>query len=382
MDFYNLSIYAVTYRDIAQSVFGLNDNEAIEKMRITVNNWQNFGVVLGAFLFGPLGDRWGRAAVLKFSILIYSVATFIGLFTNNLTLFIALRFICGIGLACEFSISNVLIAESTSANKANWYSTVLYASGILGGLLASILGFLSWKLLFYIGSFGGIIILILRNQLSESSLFLKIRQQKNSQNGQISKLWSPKNRYLTLKFYIIGIGFHLLISYMFLYPSKMQLELKPELAVKMLLLYFFVGGIIGTVIVGYYINLKQNYTKYLLINFLLCIPVCAVFPWVNQDFFAIYCLVLGIIAGGIPIATVQLVARSYGTDIRSTASSFLFGLGRWTNIAINTVLNIFLSSTYLSEIMIISAILIFAISCITIIKIKDTYARSTDFVET
>lgn len=381
LDFYNLSIYSVAYRDIAESVFGLTATEDIEKMRITVNNWQNLGVVLGAFLFGPLGDKWGRVAVLKVSIFLYSVATFAGLFVNDLPLFIALRFICGVGLACEFSISSVLIAESAPANKANWYSTMLYASGILGGLCSSILGFSSWKLLFYIGSFGGIVILLLRSRLRESAIFLKFSQQKSTREGQIRKLWRPQNRYLTLKFFLTNIGFHLLISYMFLYPSRMKLELEPGIAVKMLLLYFFIGGIIGTVIVGYYINIWRNYTRYLLVNYLLCIPLCVVFPWVNQSFFAPYCIVLGILAGGIPVAGVQLIARSYGANIRSTASNLLFGLGRSANVGINIGLAMFLNHAYLTEIMLISAVIIFGLASIIVSRIKDTYTQSPDFLE-
>lgn len=382
LDYYNLTIFSISYRDIAQSVFGLTDTGEIEKMRISVNNWQNLGVVLGSFIFGPLGDKWGRVSVLKFSIFIYSVATFLGIFTDNLTIFTALRFICGVGLACEFSISSVLITELAPAKRANWYSTMLYASGIAGGLLASVLGFSSWKLLFYIGSLGGLAILLLRSQLRESKIFLNFsKTQSQNKSGQFRLLLKPKNLILTLKFFSLNIGFHLLISYIFLYPSHMPIELSPKIAVKMLLMYFFIGGIIGTAIAGYYVNRKKKYTPYLIASSLISIPICAVFPWINQSLFAPYCLILGMIAGGYPVASIQLVTRSYGANIRSTASNVIFGLGRSTNVLINIVLASLLSYSGLSLIMIWSAVVVFSICTLIMLKTKDTYASSVDYLE-
>ncbi|MGL4347694.1 MAG: MFS transporter, partial [Chitinophagaceae bacterium] len=122
MDFYDLTIFSVGYYDISRELFGIYDVNMIQKLRLSITNWQNLGVVLGAFFFGALGDKIGRVKIIKYSILLYSLSTLLSPFIQNIFLFTALRFLAGVGLACEFSTSNVLITELLSKKWANWSS--------------------------------------------------------------------------------------------------------------------------------------------------------------------------------------------------------------------------------------------------------------------
>lgn len=389
MDFYNLSIYAISYNDIAVQMWGITDPDAIQRTRIVVNNWQNLGIVLGAILFGVLGDKIGRVAVLRYSIFLYASATIASVYAPFIGLFTVLRFICGLGLACEFSVSAVLIMELVPPARANWYASFLYLFGIVGGLIASILGWLFWEfweLLFYVGSAGGFIILALRAKLKESDLLLDTKRREVAGKaiswGKVTDLWARKNRMKTLRLYVLGAVFQLLISYMFFYPSFMQINMQPGASVKLLLQYFFIGGIIGTLVAGYFIKRRKNYKQYFVFSYAVCLVVTTTFPFVNDVFFIPYCLVLGMVAGGHPVAWIQLVSKSYGTNIRSTATNFLFAMGRLTNIVLNAVLVHILSwGKGFSYVLIGSGVFVIGLSLYVLGKISDRYDASVDFTD-
>lgn len=370
-------------------MWGITDPDAIQRTRIVVNNWQNLGIVLGAILFGVLGDKIGRVAVLRYSIFLYASATIASVYAPFIGLFTVLRFICGLGLACEFSVSAVLIMELVPPARANWYASFLYLFGIVGGLIASILGWLFWEfweLLFYVGSAGGFIILALRAKLKESDLLLDTKRREVAGKaiswGKVTDLWARKNRMKTLRLYVLGAVFQLLISYMFFYPSFMQINMQPGASVKLLLQYFFIGGIIGTLVAGYFIKRRKNYKQYFVFSYAVCLVVTTTFPFVNDVFFIPYCLVLGMVAGGHPVAWIQLVSKSYGTNIRSTATNFLFAMGRLTNIVLNAVLVHILSwGKGFSYVLIGSGVFVIGLSLYVLGKISDRYDASVDFTD-
>src|ERR1700677_1770755 len=53
---------------------------------------------VGAFIFGRLGDRWGRKPALMLDILCYSILGALGAFAPNLWVFLALRTLFGIAM--------------------------------------------------------------------------------------------------------------------------------------------------------------------------------------------------------------------------------------------------------------------------------------------
>lgn len=383
MDFYDLTIFSVGYHDIITQLFGIHDENTIQQLRMNISNWQNLGVVLGAFIFGILGDKIGRVGIIKYSILLYSLATLLSIFTKDIFLFTALRFLAGVGLACEFSTSNVLIAELMPKKWANWCSVLLYVFGIMGGFFATVLGFLSWKIMFLIGGTGGLLIFVLRRNLKESTLLLEIMEkQKNITRGNVFSLFSKTNFSKTFKFYIINILFYILVSFMFLYPQYMHLDMDISMATKFLLLYFFIGNLLGTLIAGLWIHYLKNYASYMLVNFLLMLFLLPIFPLIGKDSFALYCILFGIFAGGTPIAWVQLMSKSFGTNIRNTATNFIFGLGRFTGILLNMILITCISYQFnLLYIMIFTSILFSVISIITMLFIKNNYHQNLNYTE-
>ncbi|WP_162509247.1 MFS transporter [Thermogymnomonas acidicola] len=64
-----------------------------------------------AFIFGPLGDRYGRFRVLAISIALYGVGSVLSGLSTNAYEFMAFRFITGLGIGAEWFVGGTSVAE-------------------------------------------------------------------------------------------------------------------------------------------------------------------------------------------------------------------------------------------------------------------------------
>ena len=77
---------------------------------------------VGGLLFGPLGDRFGRAKMLTLTVLIYSLFTGLTFFSHRYWDFALYRFLTGMGVGGVFGLAVALIAETlpAGARPARW----------------------------------------------------------------------------------------------------------------------------------------------------------------------------------------------------------------------------------------------------------------------
>lgn len=70
---------------------------------------------IGGMVFGPLGDKFGRARMLAISIATYSMFTSLCFFSHSWQQFAAFRFLTGLGIGGVFGLAVSLIAETVPA---------------------------------------------------------------------------------------------------------------------------------------------------------------------------------------------------------------------------------------------------------------------------
>src|SRR3979411_2867434 len=70
---------------------------------------------VGAFIFGLLGDKFGRRIPLMADIIFYSVMELLTAFAPNFTGCLVLRAVCGIGMGGEWGLGASLAMESLAA---------------------------------------------------------------------------------------------------------------------------------------------------------------------------------------------------------------------------------------------------------------------------
>lgn len=145
------------------------------------------GWATGGLIFGVLGDRVGRAKVMLWTILIYSICTGLSAFSVGFWDFAAYRFLTGLGVGGEFAVGISLVAE-VMPNRARPFALGLLQAlsavgnvsaalmnislGVVegGGHLANAAGetpFRAWRILFLIGTLPALLAILIRRNLKE-----------------------------------------------------------------------------------------------------------------------------------------------------------------------------------------------------------------------
>jgi putative MFS transporter len=112
----------------------------VQKIGISLLNWQMFGMLLGGIFWGILGDKKGRLSVLFGSILLYSLANLANAMVQNTSQYALLRFISGFGLAGELGAGITLVSETLQSNKRGYGATLVASVGLFGAVIAGTVG--------------------------------------------------------------------------------------------------------------------------------------------------------------------------------------------------------------------------------------------------
>lgn len=371
IDFYDLTIMGVSYNELLREQFNILDQTTIQQTYLLISNCQTIGIFIGAITFGIIGDKIGRVAAIRYSILLYSFSTIAAVFTHSLPLFITFRILAYIGLATEFSTSTVLILELFKAKSAAWGTAILYSFGVLGGLLATSIGFVSWRAMFLFGGIAGILLYLARSHIQESEKFLSAKANSILQPSNQKEVFLTKHHIkLILAYFAMMLPFYLVITSMFIFPNFIIKEYTPSYAIKILLLGFFIGNIISSLLSAFFVNHKKSFVFICLVLFIILSNIYQLIP---ENALLLFSLALGLIGGGYPIVVTQMTAQSFPIMVRSTACNLLTALGRASSIFFNTCLALWIAKP---EVFInnshILAVVIFMVSAGSLLYLKLT----------
>jgi SHS family lactate transporter-like MFS transporter len=147
---------------------------------------------VGAFIFGRLGDRWGRKPALMLDILCYSILGALAAFSPNLTVFLILRALFGVAMGGEWGLGSSLAMESIPPRARGLVSGILQCGYPTGFLLAAIAygvlygqtfgGFtlfgltfgsytIGWRAMFLLSVLPAFLVLFIRSGVPESPAF-------------------------------------------------------------------------------------------------------------------------------------------------------------------------------------------------------------------
>jgi MFS transporter, SHS family, lactate transporter len=138
---------------------------------------------VGAFIFGLLGDRFGRRIPLMADIIFYSLMELLTAFAPNFTVFLILRALFGIGMGGEWGLGASLAMESLPTQARGLFSGILQQGYAFGYLLAAlvywiIFPFFGWRGLFVAGALPAILVIYIRAHVPESPVWERHRREK------------------------------------------------------------------------------------------------------------------------------------------------------------------------------------------------------------
>src|SRR5213592_193871 len=134
---------------------------------------------VGAFIFGLLGDKFGRRIPLMADIIFYSVMELLTAFAPNFTVFLILRALFGIGMGGEWGLGASLAMESLPTQARGLFSGILQQGYAVGYLLAAVAYFLvfnffpyfGWRTMFVIGVLPALLVVYIRFGVTESPVW-------------------------------------------------------------------------------------------------------------------------------------------------------------------------------------------------------------------
>src|SRR5213082_2251937 len=138
---------------------------------------------LGAFIFGWLGDRFGRCIPLMIDIVFYSIIELLAAFAPNFGTFLLLRALFGIGMGGEWGLGASLAMESLPTRTRGLFSGILQQGYAAGYLLAALVYWVvfphfGWRGLFIAGAVPALLVDYIRARVPESQVWHRARAQQ------------------------------------------------------------------------------------------------------------------------------------------------------------------------------------------------------------
>ena len=140
---------------------------------------------LGAFIFGWLGDRFGRRIPLMIDIVFYSVIELLTAFAPNFGTFLLLRALFGIGMGGEWGLGASLAMEALPTPARGLFSGILQQGYAFGYLLAALVYWIvfpifGWRGLFVAGALPALLVIYIRAHVPESPVWQRNRATRKS----------------------------------------------------------------------------------------------------------------------------------------------------------------------------------------------------------
>lgn len=160
-----------------------------------------WGMFLGALIWGPITDRYGRKVGFIGTVLGFSLLTGVTAFTENVYQFGALRFVTGMCLGGMIPVNTALVSEYVAAQHRGRFVSILTVLWPFGLLIAALAGLslvtqYGWRVLFYIGVLPAFLTIFVGLKVPESPRWL-IAQGRVDEARKVLKTLGAKEEDVT-----------------------------------------------------------------------------------------------------------------------------------------------------------------------------------------
>jgi MFS family permease len=128
-----------------------------------------------AFLWGPVGDKFGRVRTLMLTVVWYSVFTFLSALVTNVWQLAVLRLLAGIGIGGEWAMGGTFVAEEWPENRRRAGAGYMHTGYYVGIFLAALANYVvgthfghdAWRVMFAVGGLPALVLAWVRHGVTE-----------------------------------------------------------------------------------------------------------------------------------------------------------------------------------------------------------------------
>ncbi len=386
VDMYDLFLFSVV-RVPSLKALGVADDKLLPE-GVFLLNMQLAGLLIGGVLWGIMGDKKGRLSVLFGSIILYSLANMANGLVQTLPQYAALRFIAGVGLAGELGAGITLVAELLPQKLRGYGAVIVSTMGVLGGILAYFVADLfEWRISYFVGGGLGLLLLILRINVFESGLFLKIKSEKIDR-GDIMMIFGNGKR---LKKYFLaivaGMPIWFVVGVLVTFSpefGKAHGLLHAIIAGKAVMLSFL-GQTFGNLACGVLSQRLQSRKKAIAIFMLLSFGTMLVYLLAPIGSTLLFYVIIAIIGffNGYWTLFVMMAAELFGTNIRATVATSIPNFVRGSAIPLTSAFAFLKTNTSLgvnnAAVTIATITVVVAMSALYFLE--ETFSKDMNYVE-
>lgn len=321
------------------------------------------GLMAGAFLFGPLADRFGRKSILLVCVAFFGAASLVSAYSTSVDMLIVLRFLTGLGLGGAMPNSVTLSSEYAPEKHRSVLVTTMFCGFTLGSALggvaaAQIVADYGWRAVLVIGGVLPLALVpLLWLALPESARYLVMKGLKPEQvrhtlqriapgedlsqarfcvpekahtGFPVKHLFDPALRrgtlLLWLTFFMSLLVIYLLSSWL---PTLIKSTGRTLKDASLVTAMFQIGGTVGAIGLGQLMD-RFNPQRVLGLAYLLAAFFVAL---IGSSTASTPLLVLAVFGAGVCIFGAQVGANAlsagfYPTASRATGVSWASGIGR------------------------------------------------------
>ncbi len=388
VDIYDLLLFGIV-RVPSLNTLGLD----VDVVGTMIIRYQMFGLLVGGILWGILGDKKGRLSVLFGSILVYSVANIACGFLPQIPmedkamLYAILRFIAGVGLAGELGAGITLVAESLPKELRAIGTSIVAGFGLLGAVVAQLTVEMAgdWTIAYYIGGGLGLLLLLLRVSVLESSMYTNLENKASISKGNFLSFFTHKERLIKyLKCIAIGLPTWFCIGIL----AMMANQFAPAFGITSVvpgkaIMWAYIGISAGDFASGFISHALRSRKKaifYMMLFTLIGVIMMLSGAAKTESMYYFFCVWLGL-GTGYWAMFVTVAAEQFGTNIRSTATTTVPNMVRGLLPVMLIGFDFFKESNGVVISAAIVGIIVFALGIYATLTISETHNRDLDFIE-
>ncbi len=384
VDVYDLLLFGIV-RKPSLTDLGLSPEQVLSQGEFIISV-QMMGLLVGGILWGIIGDKKGRLSVLFGSILLYSIANILNGMVVDTTQYAILRFIAGVGLAGELGAGITLVSELLPKEKRGVAAAMVASFGILGAVTAFFMKeFFTWRMCYYIGGGLGLVLLVLRVSVSESSLYNQIKTT-TVQRGNFLMFFTNKERFIRyLRCILIGIPAWYIIGVLVTFSDQFGIAFGIEgIDPGKAIMFQYMAIAFGDLSVGLLSQRLKSRKKALFIFYGITVLFTTLF-FLQQGgsvtTFYLICAGLGY-GTGFTVVYITMSAEQFGTNLRATAAISVPNMVRG---ALPLIILLFKFTRNLFDSYVtggwVTGVILMSIAVIAAWKMEETFGKDLNFVE-
>lgn len=345
---------------------------------------------IGGWACGYLADRFGRVRVMQFTIIWFSVFTFVAGFAQDFQQLIAVRILQGLGFGGEWAAGAVLMGEIIRPeHRGKAVGTVQSGFGIGWSLAAILAGIVlahvpqdyAWRVLLMIGVLPGLLVLYLRRRLEEPEIYRQTRaaETRTGVSPGLSAIFQPGMLQVTilaslLAFGVIGVG-GAIVNWLPTFMKTVR-QLSPSAAGYYI--FFVTGGsFLGFLASAYLadtIGRRRTFQLFLICSWL--VTIAYMFLPISGWALIVMSVPFGFFTIGNYAALGPFFTELFPTAIRANGQSFAYNFGKAAGALAVSCIGILAQWITLAEAIGLIALLGYAIAIVATVLLPETKGMS------